>query len=204
MAGPPARICVDIPYCLFDLGLEDVKEGRRTRPGGEVAGRDGRSSGNHPDLPFRQEKDSTEIIDRGIGGPEILLESVLGKRGSLRRKRRLQVVDHEVHDDMVREESDNFHPAAAPRTEQRVGLADLPDHLRPALGRDGQKLLLYNSERKGITVRLLEFPPMSVGAEAVISDSDLTLVRDVRGHRDDEKLRPKCAQKYRKISQSGR
>jgi len=76
------------------------------------------------------------------------------------------VVDDAVHHRVVREESDEFHLAAAMRAEHRVDLINLPDHLSPVLARDAPQLVLDNPERKSCQARLIDLPPMGIGVEA--------------------------------------
>jgi len=90
------------------------------------------------------------------------------RRRPLRDKGQLEVVDDAVHHGIVGEESDDLHRAPALRTDQRVNLIDLTDHLGPALGGDGPELVLYNPERESLTARLLDFPSMGIGVEAVL------------------------------------
>jgi hypothetical protein len=56
------------------------------------------------------------------------------------------------------------------------------DHLGPALGENGPRLLLDHPLEDGNTVRLPDFPPVGVGIEPVVTDHDLALFGDVRGH----------------------
>jgi len=54
------------------------------------------------------------------------------------------VVDDPVHHGMVGEEGNDLHGVPALRTDERVHFIDLPDHLSPALGRDGPEFVLNN------------------------------------------------------------
>lgn len=74
---------------------------------------------------------------------------------------------------------------AASRTDQRANFVDLPDHLRPALGRNAPKLLFGYPERR-TQIRLLDLPPVGVGVRPMVTDHHLTLIRDMRGHPGDE------------------
>jgi len=106
-----------------------------------------------------------------------LLEG-LGGRRLLGDERQLQVTDDPVDDRVLRKESDDLHPPAAAGTNERVDFINLPDHLGPALGSDGLRLLLDHPQGHGNTACLPDFPPVRVGVEPVITDHDLALVRD--------------------------
>jgi len=67
-----------------------------------------------------------------------------------------------------------------------VHLINLPDHLGPALGRDGPDLLLSHPQRKSSQTRLPDLPLMGVGVEAVIAHRDLPLVGDTGSDPGDE------------------
>jgi len=76
------------------------------------------------------------------------------RRGPLRDKGQLEVVNDPVHHGIVGEESDDLHDAAALRADHRVNLIDLPDHLGPAFGGDGPELLFHHPERESLMVFL--------------------------------------------------
>jgi len=57
------------------------------------------------------------------------------------------MVDDPVHDDMVREERDDLHLAAAAGAEHRVVLVDLANHFRPTLGGEAPERVFDNPER---------------------------------------------------------
>jgi hypothetical protein len=98
----------------------------------------------------------------------------------------LEVVDDSVDYAIVCEESNDLHRGAALRSDHRVNLIDLPDHLCPALGGEGPKLPLQHPERKRPKACVPGFPPMGIGVEAVISHCDLALVRDMGSRPGDE------------------
>lgn len=102
------------------------------------------SAGNRSDLPQCAWDQSGIIIGRGIGGPETFLEVRLSRRGLLRKKCRLQMIDNPVNDSIRRQEGDNLHPMAPSRADHWVNLVDLPDHFRPALGRNAPNRLIIN------------------------------------------------------------
>ena len=88
------------------------------------------------------------------------------------------MVDDPIDHGIVGEESDNLHRAAALRTDHGVNFEDLADHLGPALGRRTSGLLLH-PERERPKACLPELSSMSVRVQAVVSDRDLALVRDM-------------------------
>jgi len=92
------------------------------------------------------------------------------RRGSLRDKRQLEVVDDAVHRGIVGEEGDDLHRAAALGADHRVNLIDFADHLGPALGRDRAELLLHDQERDSGLTCLLDLPPMRISVEAEVTD----------------------------------
>jgi len=98
------------------------------------------------------------------------------------------VVDDTIDHGEVAKEGDDLHRAPALGAEHRVDFIDLMDHLGPALRGDGLRLLLDHPEGKENKVRLLGLPPMGIGVQPVITDGDLALVGDVRGHPGDEFL----------------
>ena len=108
------------------------------------------------------------------------------RRGSLRDKRQLEVVDDAVHHGIVGEEGDDLHLATVLGADHRVNLIDFADHLGPALGRDRPELLLHNQERDSGLTCLPDLPPMRISVEAIISHRDLALVRDMGSRPGDE------------------
>jgi len=97
-----------------------------------------------------------------------------------------EVVDDFVDHRKVCNKADDLHCATALRAEEGVNLLDFTDHLGPALGGDGPELVLSHPQGQGPKARLLDFPPVGVGVETVITDRDLALVGDMRGHPGDE------------------
>ena len=91
------------------------------------------------------------------------------RRRPLRDKGQLEVVDDAVHHGIVGEESDDLHRAPALRTDQRVNLIDLADHLGPALGREEAGLIRqltwpsFSKERRSreSTGRIMYLPTRS-------------------------------------------
>jgi len=110
----------------------------------------------------------------------------MGGRRLLGNERQLQMVDDPVHGPIIGDEGDHLHQPPALGTEQRIDLIDLANHLRPALGRDALLFLLSHPQNQRRDARLPHFPPVGVGVEAVITDSDLAFVGDMRGHPCDE------------------
>jgi hypothetical protein len=110
------------------------------------------------------------------------------------------VFDDAVHGLIIGYESDDLHltalmepltllheyyKAAALRAEHRINLVNLADHGRasqssmrlpnqgrPALGRDGLKLLLGHPQNQRRDARLPHLPPVGVGIQAVITDQN--------------------------------
>lgn len=62
-------------------------------------------------------------------------------------ERQLEVIDDSCDHGLVGEESDDLHRAPALRSDQRVNLIDLRDHLGPAIG--GERLEPGNGDRDG-------------------------------------------------------
>jgi hypothetical protein len=108
------------------------------------------------------------------------------RRGPFRKEGQLEVVDDAVNHSPVSEESDDLHLSAASRAEHGIDFIRFTDHLGPALGRLTLRLLLHHPERKSFKTRLLDVSPMSIGVEAVISDSDLAFIRNMGSHPGDE------------------
>ena len=124
---------------------------------------------NPTDLSSRVKRESRKIFGRGLGRHQNFLISQVRRRGPLGGKCQLQVMDDPVHYGVVREESDDLHRAAALRTDHRVDLIDLADHLGPALGRERPELLLNHPEGKRPKACLLDLPSMGVGGKATLS-----------------------------------
>jgi hypothetical protein len=110
----------------------------------------------------------------------------INRRRLLGHERQLQVTDDPVDDRVLGQEGHNSHPPPATRTDHRINLVDLADHLGPALGSDGLRLLLDHPQGHGNTACLPGFPPMGIGVETVVADHDLALVGNMRGHPGDE------------------
>jgi hypothetical protein len=110
---------------------------------------------------------------RRVSGHQDFLISELRRRGSFHNEGQLQVVDDAVDHGIVGEEGDNLHLALALRADHRVHFVDLADHLRPALGGDGSELVLHDQERKRGQIYLLDLPPVGIGIEPIVPDSDL-------------------------------
>jgi len=89
------------------------------------------------------------------------------------------VIDDFVHNRIVGEERNDLHLAAALRTEEGINFINLTDHLGPALGGDVLELLLHHKERESLMARLLDLSPVGIGVEAEVTDSDLSLVRNM-------------------------
>ena len=96
------------------------------------------------------------------------------------------MVDDFVDHRKVCNKADDLHCATALRAEEGVNLLDFTDHLGPALGGDGPELVLSHPQGQGPKARLLDFPPVGVGVETVITDGDLALVGDMRGYPGNE------------------
>jgi len=96
------------------------------------------------------------------------------------------MIDNPVHGGIIGDESDDLHHSPALRAKHRVDFINLANHLRPALGRDALLFLLSHPQNQRRDARLPHFPPVGVGVEAVITDSDLAFVGDMRGHPGDE------------------
>jgi hypothetical protein len=86
----------------------------------------------------------------------------------------------------VGEEDDDLHRAAALRAGDRVDFIDLPDHLSPALGGETPELLLHHPERKRPKACLPDLTSMSIGVQAEVTDSDLSLVGNMGSNPGDE------------------
>jgi hypothetical protein len=114
----------------------------------------------------------------------MLLISDLGRRGPLGDKGQFEVVDDAVDHAVSGEKGDNLHPGTALRADHGINFIDLADHLGPAFGGDGAGLVVYDPE--SLAADLLGFPPMGVGIETVITDSDLALVGNMGSHSGDE------------------
>ena len=95
---------------------------------------------------------------------------------SIGDKCHLQVIDDPVHHAVVGEESDDLHLPTALGAEQGIDFIDFTDHLGPAFGRETPELLLHPPERKRPKACLPDLPPMSIGVQAEVTDSDLSLV----------------------------
>jgi len=96
---------------------------------------------NQPDLSPPAGKGSRKIFGRGIGDHVQVPKSPTGRRRLRRGERELQVVGDLVHDDVLREEGDDAHRAAAART-MIAGWARMPN-LNGGL--------LVPAERRGLT-----------------------------------------------------
>jgi len=117
--------------------------------------------------------------------------SDLRRRRSVGHEGQLQVLDNSIDDGRVGEESDDAHLTATLRADHRVNLIDFSDHLGPAPGRDGPEFLPNNPEGKRPKACLPDLSPMGVGVQAEVTDSDLALVGNVRGHPGDKlQIRP--------------
>ena len=137
------------------------------RASGEPADK-AKGVGNPADLSSGAKRESRRIFGGGLSGHEKLLISELGRRRPLRHKGQVEVADDPVHYGIVGDEGDDPHPAAALRTDQRIHLVDLADHLGPALGRDRPELLLNNPERKRPKACLLDLPSMGIGVQPIL------------------------------------
>jgi hypothetical protein len=69
------------------------------------------------------------------------------RRGPLRDKGQVEVVDDAVDHGIVGEESDDLHRAAALRADHRINFIDFTDHIGPAFGGDGPELFLHHPEK---------------------------------------------------------
>ena len=100
-------------------------------------------------------------------------------------KGELEVVNDLLHHGIVSEESDDLHVAATLGADHGVNFEDLADLLGPALGGRTSRLLLP-LERQRPSACPPEPPSMGISVEAIIADSDPTLIRDMIGHAGDE------------------
>jgi len=105
---------------------------------------------------------------------------------SLSNKAQLEVVDDFVHNRIVGEESDDLHCPPALRTDQGVDFIDFANHLGPAAAGDPRALLLDDDELAGRLLRLTHLAPVGIGVQAEVTNRDLALVGDMRGHPSDE------------------
>jgi len=96
------------------------------------------------------------------------------------------VVDDPVHHAVVGEESDDLHLPTALGAEHGIDFIDFTDHLGPAFGRETPELLLHHPERKRPKACLPDLPPMSIGVQAEVTDSDLSLVGNMGSDPGDE------------------
>ena len=97
----------------------------------------------------------------------------------------LKMEDYLIYDLRVFNEGDDPHLASTARAQQRVCLVDFSYHLCPAAARDPRAFRLYEQELAR-RPRLAHLTPMSIGVEAEVADSDLTLVGDMRGDPGDK------------------
>jgi len=91
------------------------------------------------------------------------------------------VIDDPVHRGVVGEEGNNAHLSLAQGTGQGIYLIDFFDHLGPASAGDPRAILLDEDEFLRTSLQLEHLPPVGIGVEAVISDSDSSLVGNVGG-----------------------
>jgi hypothetical protein len=131
--------------------------------------REARSAENQPDFSSRSKRESRKIFSGGLGSHQDFLISSLRRRGPLRDKGQLEVVDDPVQHGIVGEESDDLHRGAALGAGQGIHLVHLADHFGPAFGRETPELLLCYPERESRMTGLLDLPPMGVGVEAVVN-----------------------------------
>src|SRR4030042_3442324 len=110
------------------------------------------------------------LQDRADLAPEMLHE---------RRQERRLTVHEEV---AVIFPGEHLVPGDNGILSHRVDLIDLADHLGPAPGRERPEFLLNHPEGKRPTACLLDLPPMGVGVEAVITDGDLSFIRNMGCH----------------------
>jgi len=160
----------------------EVKRAERSR---NVADKP-KSAGNQSDFSSRSKRESRKIFRGGFGGHQDFLIGEARRGRLVCNKGQLQVVDDAVHHREVGEERDDLHAAAAPRADHGINFIDFPDHLSPALRGDGPQLFLHDPEGHRHQARLLDLSPMGVGVEAIISDRDLPLIRDMGDDPGDE------------------
>ena len=89
------------------------------------------------------------------------------------------MIDDPVHHGVVGEKGNNAHLSLARGTGQGIYFIDFFDHLGPASAGDPRAILLDEDEFLRTSLQLGHLPPVGIGVEAVISDSDLSLVWDM-------------------------
>lgn len=106
--------------------------------------------------------------------------------GSIGNKGQLEVIDDSIHHGLICEESNDPHFSAALGADHGVDFIHLTDHLGPAFRGNGSELRLHHAEMGNFAACLLDFPPVGVSVEAVISDCDLAFIRDMGSDPGDE------------------
>ena len=91
-------------------------------------------------------------------------------------------IDHGI----VGEESDDAHFSLAFGTAHGINFIDFPYHLGQATAWDPRALLLNGDEGMLVGLCLPHLAAVSISIESEITDGDLALVRDMRGHPGDE------------------
>jgi len=93
---------------MIDLGVVgcqiELKPGER----GQQAEVKPKSLGNPTDLFSHVKRESRKILSQGLSGHEIFLEANLRRRGPLRNKGQLEVINDAIHHGTVGEEGDDL------------------------------------------------------------------------------------------------
>ena len=175
------RICPAADRC------QGTREWPQRRPSGRIiVANDRKIALKTQDLSPLMKSLISKILRRLLGCHQGDLLDDARRRRLLRYKRQLEMVDDPVHGGIIHDESDDFHRATAFGANHRIDLVDFPDHRRPALGWDALLFPLCHPEGEGRDPRFPHLSPVGIGIKPIVTNHDLPLVGNMRGHPNDE------------------